>query len=348
MSMRSWLHDGLFVFAVATACAAPRISAAPAPVVSAAQVPAAVAPSGEAEPALADVPAGPIRFAWSCETASWNRIVAIGPDGNIISVGSGKIHVHARDTGVVVKSAEICFVKSRRALAFTGSGRAVLACTDGIREVSLPGLETRIVSETDALSVASAASENYVAYADRDGRVEVLRTDGYASHDRFSAGGEVEELAFSADGSVLAIGRRDGAVMLRALQERSSSILEQSSDRRATGLSFSRDGKLLFVNNEVFGVRVYDTLSGTVDRRHRVGPWVSSSSDLGDGWFAAAGSDGIVIFGPNAERGQKLDAGQLGPTTSCEGLDVSRDGTLLCTGDRRGRVACFTTKPLKK
>jgi WD domain, G-beta repeat len=303
----------------------------------------AAADSASAVEIVGEVPAGSLRLAWSSDTQSWNRIVAIAPSGDVVSVGSGKIHVHARDTGKVMESADVCYVKSRRGFAFVTQARAVLACTDGLFEVTFPGLATRVVTKTDGLTTAVVVSKDAVAYALRGGAVHVLSTDGYGTRDRFSADGEVEELLFSPDGRFLAVGRRDGMVMLRDLGEHTVRTLGKG-ERRATGLAFTADGRQLFVNNETFGARVLDTTAGTLVRHHRAGPWISTAAGLGRGWFVAAGSDGLVIYRDDAEKGSRIESGPLGPTSSCEGLDVSADGTFLCTGDRQGRVVCFTTR----
>ncbi len=290
---------------------------------------------------VGEVPAGKLQLAWVTETHGWNRIVAISPGGDVMSVGSGQLFVHARDTGKVLESTKVCFVRSRKALAFLSPDLAIITCTDGVLEVSLPGLASRMVVKTDGLAVSTAASSRHIAHGMRDGRVHVLETGQYGAVDQFEAGGEIEELVFSPDGRYLAVGRRDGAVLLRELGAGRLTLLHQGQ-RRATGLAFSRDGGRLFVNNDTFGARVLSLPDGTVIRQHRAGPWISSASDVGGGWFAAAGSEGLLIYG-DGENGRKVEWDQ---SSSCEGLDAAEDGTLLCAGDRDGRVACFTTRAL--
>jgi hypothetical protein len=198
-----------------------------------------------------------------------------------------------------------------------------------------------MVVKTDGLAVSTAASSKYLAHGMRDGRVQVLESGRYGPADQFEAGGEIEELVFSPDGRYLAVGRKDGAVLLRELGTGRLTQLHRG-ERRATGLAFSRDGAHLFVNNDTFGARVLSSVDGAVIRQHRAGPWISSASDLGGGWFAAAGSEGLLIYG-DGEDGRKVEWDRA---SSCEGLDATADGTLLCAGDRDGRVACFTTRTL--
>ena len=291
---------------------------------------------------VGEIPSGKLRLAWSADTRSWNRIVAFSPSGDVISVGSGRLHVHARDTGRVLESAEVCYVKSRRGLAFVTQDRALLACNEGVQEVTFPGLHTRMITQLAGLPTASAASPHGVAFAMRGGAVQILDPDGSTKRDHFAVGGEVEELAFSPNGQRLAVGLRDGRVILRDIEGQTIRELNRGK-RRATGLAFSRDGSLLFVNNERFGVRVVQASDGASVREHQAGPWVSAASGLRRGWFAAAGSEGLVIYPNDSQERTKLKMGKQGPSSSCEGLAVSADGTLLCAGDRQGRVVCYTT-----
>lgn len=340
----SWISKGVLVGLAAAGCATHKAPVSAPPPER--ENPAAAASEPDADRAfesVGEVPAGNLRLAWSADTQSWNRIVAISPSGDVVSVGSGRLQVHARDTGQVLESTEVCYVKSRRGLAFVSRKRALLACTEGVAEVSFPGLSTRMVTQFESLPSASVASPHGVAFAMRGGAVQVLDADGFGVRDRFTAGSEVEEIAFSPDGRLLAVGLRDGRVLLRDLEKKEVRELVRGK-RRATGLAFSRDGSLLFVNNERFGARVLQTSDGASVREHLAGPWISAASGLGRGWFAAAGSEGLVVYRDDAHEPSKVEGGEQGPTSSCEGLAVSGDGSFVCAGDRQGRVVCYTTR----
>ena len=328
------------------ACSTKPPAAAPVLVAPVASAAAQQSPDGEppSAPVLAELPAGPLRKAWTANTQVWNRAVVVAPFGDVISLGARRIHVHARDTGKVLESGETCYARSRHALAFQTHERAVLACAHQVVALSFPGLQSTILAELQGAVTAAAASAEFVAYSLRGGDIRVLDASTGKEVERVVASGDVEELAWSTDLSMMGIGLENGSVIVR---DRRSGVQREilKGNRRASGIAFSSDDAELFVHNASFEARVIDPRSGVAKRTHRVGPWISTTASLGPGFFATAGSGGLILYKAGAEA-LAIPWDETGSTPSCEGLGVSQDGSLLCAGDRKGQVVCFTTRPL--
>jgi|GEM_PF-5554837 len=289
---------------------------------------------------------GPPAFqkAWVSQTGDWNKGVAVAPSGDVVSLASARLRVHARDTGQVLDSIPVGYVL-KNAWAFVGSS-VVLVGEDQILEVALPGGAKRNLVKLDTRAKAGCVSSFGAAVASEKGSVQVFSAKDWKLFDAFEAGGPVEGLALGSDGKT-AVDLSDGTVLIRDPVTQKTATLFKREGTGSTAVALSSDGKRLFAPSGTFKACLWDLSKGTLLAEYRTGSWLTAARFLSANVVAAAGSDGLVLYEKPGEPSQNLaySPGRFAP--SVEGLAVSADGTVICSGDRDGIIACFSKGSLK-
>jgi hypothetical protein len=321
----------------------PEVKTNSSPVASAASEPS---PSGNSpSPAAGPAKEGSVSYklAWISETKNWNHGVAIAPFGDVISLGGHTMAVHAQDSGKILEQAEVCHGILTNGFAFIDASKGIVVCEDEIREVVFPGLLSRTVVKLPSEAEATALAGHLVAVGDRQGQVTVYGTETWTPVDQFTIKGEVESLAMALDGSRVAAGGRAGHLELRDLTAKKSSVLAGVATGRVSALGFSPDGKELFGEFKSFDAGAIDIEKRAVIRHYEISSWLTSVRYLSRTLVAATGAHGFALFPADSSAPQPLNDGNGG---AFEGLGASADGSLVCGGDRSGRIACFASRAL--
>jgi hypothetical protein len=280
-------------------------------------------------------------LAWTADSDGWNQAIAVSAAGWVVSVGGGMVSVHASDDGRVLESARICH-GVQDGFALVDQREGILVCSEEIVEVSFPGLSSKRAVALNFRAKVAGFGGDHVAVADREGRVEVYRMTDHVRVDAFEIGASVEGLAVSPDASVVAVGGDDDQLYVR--RGKKTEKLSASDGSRPTALSFSPDGKRIFAHNASFEARIHDVSDGAVIGGHSTGSWLRASTWIDDRLIAATGSDGFVIYQVGNQKPRPLLYGPQHPTA--EGIGASPDGTIGCAGDRDGRIACHSARPM--
>jgi len=284
------------------------------------------------------------KLAWTSKTGDWIRGVVIAPWGDVVSYGADRLRVHARDTGQILDEIAVPWVVED-GLGFTGETKAALVCEDGIYEVSFPGGAAVLAVKLAARSVAAAVEGKRVAAADETGAVRVFDSESWKAVDSFKVSGTVTSLALSPSGDRLAVGLDDGRILMRGLgAKKTKTFFSGGDDRRVQCVAFSGDGGLLFADSGVFQASLWDLDGASVSHTYETGSWVIGAELIKPDLVAACGSDGLVLYRDDGKPALTLTYVKDAFPPAVEGLDVSRDGKLLCAGDRDGVVACFATE----
>jgi hypothetical protein len=282
--------------------------------------------------------------AWVCQTSDWNKGVAVAASGDVVSLSSGRLLVHAGDTGQVLETVPVGYVLSG-AWGPVGN-RWVLVAEDQILEVALPGGAKKALAKLDSRAAVACVSPFGAAVADEKGSIRTFTAQGWTVADSFEAGASVEGLALSGGGRAAAE-LADGTVLLRDPAAKTTATLLKGDGSGSKAIAFSADGRRLFAASGIFKAFLWDVAKGNLLAEYRTGSWLTSVRFLGADAVAAGGSDGLVIYTKPGEPSQKLTYAQGSLSPSVEGVGASTDGTLVCCGDRDGAVACFSTGPLK-
>jgi hypothetical protein len=285
------------------------------------------------------------KLAWLSETKNWNRIVAVAPSGDVIAVGGRIMTVHAGDSGKILEQAEVCYGSLTNGFAFVDGSKGFLVCEDEVREIDFPGVASRTAFKLPSEAEAAAVTGHLVAVGDKQGQVNVYSTATWKPVDQFKIKGEVETLAFTPDGSRLAAGGQEGHIEARDLAAKKSSILSSTGSSRVSGLGFSPDGTEVFAYVKSFTAGVLDVQKATMIRSYEVSSWLTAVRYLSKTLVAATGAHGMALFSADSSTPHSL-SNEIDKRASFEGLGASDDGSLVCAGDRDGRIACFTSRAL--
>ena len=282
--------------------------------------------------------------AWVSQTGDWNKGVAVAPSGDVVSLASSRLRVHSRDTGQVLDSIPVGYVL-KNAWAFVGSS-VVLIGEDQILQVALPGGAKQSLVKLEMRAAQGCVSPFGAAVASEKGSVQVYSAKDWKVLDTFEAGGPVEGLALASNGKT-AVELSDGTVLVRDPATKKTVTLLHGEGTGSKAIAFSADGTRLFAASGTFKACLWDLSKGALLAEYRTGSWLTSVRFLSANVVAAAGSDGLVLYEKPGEPSQNLaySPGRFAP--SVEGLAVSADGAVICSGDRDGIVACFAKGPLK-
>lgn len=296
----------------------------------------------------ASVPTPPARvgayaLAWRKPSTSWNHAIAIAPWGDVIAAAMHELVVMARDTGQILARTATCDMLRADSLAFIDQTMAVLACEDEIRQLVFP-LSSTSQRAVPALKLpweaeCGAVRAGLVAVGSKDGKVIVVRARKLEQIDSFDVGGELESLAISPDGQLVAAGLRGGDIKLRSLKTRQNRLLHKAGTG-VNSMQFSPDGKELFAEVSSFTGGAIDVQGGALGRSYRLSSWITTLRYVGPRTVVAAGAQGVSLLRPEGRIDELQDE-------TGEGADVSPDGSLICGGDRRGNISCFASRPLE-
>ena len=281
---------------------------------------------------------GSYSLAWEAETGNWNHAIAVAPWGDVVSLGMWQLAVHARDNGKVLSSTKLCGALRAGSFGFTNDRTAVLACKNELQQITFPTLaaHTLLTFPWDAEDAAVRAG--LVAVANEKGPVLVYRIEGLKQLDSFDAGGPVKSVAIKPDGTAVAIGLDSGQIELRDLTSHQLRQVHKGSTD-VTALEFSPNGKQLFAEVASFTGGVVDVEQGTLDRSYHLSSWIQAARFVSPKLVAATGAHGLALLDADGLIKSLLEE-------TAEGLAVSPDGTLVCSGDRDGKLSCFSSKKL--
>lgn len=352
--------------AVLAGCSSSPPAPAPPPAASEGPRPAALAkpePTAAQTAHVDDAPKAPpmvvgsFEARWVSEKLGWNRGLAITPS-EVVAASGQELVTLSRDEGRVKKRAPTCAVVLGGLVRLSDT-EVVVFCKGEVRALKMPGLvESSLYtpSASDALKgtdvAVGAACGDKLALASRTGKVAVIERGKGKQVAELGVKGEIETLAFSPDCALLAVGQNGLSsemsdkevpgmvVVLDVAKRRAIATLKGTDRTRATGVAFAPDGAEVFANVGTFGAMVFDVKTQKATRSYKVGSWISTSTYVAPGLVAAAGSDGLTLL---TADGQALVA-PIPEQPTQEAVAASSDGSLLCVGDRDGRVFAFGRK----
>jgi WD40 repeat protein len=219
------------------------------------------------------------------------------------------------------------------------------ACADGA--VHLWSVTTRkelapaLPHEGPVNCVAFAPNGGLLYSGGVDGAVRAWDVKSHAPKFEFRVGSPVLHLVFSADGTRVAAGCRDGGVHVWNLQTRQSLPGDFRHEQRVSALSFSKDGKTLVTGSLDKTVRVWDLTTLTLLAPPFVCAdgitWAEVTDDHQH--LMSAGFDGFLrewrLRGPFRAEQRCTDMGALSI------VQLSPNGRwLLLTGERQSAQLC--------
>lgn len=274
----------------------------------------------------------------------WTNQIVIAPWGDVVAISGHKARLLARTTGEELLQFPICFVQSHDAAAFIDDKRMLLACGEGIDEVTFPeGTVRRVFRFPEKLGVTAVGGGRVVVAADGffkkdDFKVRVYSIPGFSLVDEFDAGAPVRAVGVSADGKLVGAGIEDKGLVVRDVAARSTRRYLESGSRSASPVHFSPDGASVFTYASSFTGGEVTLATGAVGRAFHVSSWLSTIRYLDDGRILGTGAGGLMLFSGKSEvTNSPVD--NLG-----EGLDLSPDKSFFCAAGRHGEVACFSNK----
>ena len=279
--------------------------------------------------------------------------VAFHPDGTMLAVGGGDGLTTLWDLR-----------QGRRARVITGHGSNVISVSfspDGrtlatasldrtvkLRDVATgallgdwPGHDGRTVTvafRPDGKALAAQRDLDSIGFWDVQGRKDSppLRLSGASS--------EILSLAFRGDGSILAVGRGDGRVVLTtATGDREVRTL---NDRHGgvVSLAFTPDGRRLASGNRDGTITFWDVDTGSpgLVMRRPAGAATSLAFTPDGRRLASGGIDGTVVLW-NLATGQPALVLE-GHDAEVVSLAISRDGARLASGSWDGKVQVWDAR----
>ena len=330
---------------------APCPEPAPGPTIAAPSVTPAPAPSSQPEPTPTPPPpaasvAGKLGYAelWKRKPeGGWADASVITPSGDLASVSRGQLAIYARHDGTVLESSNICSPVGPRAMVVLRD-KIVMACSDRVVEVTLPGLSYQVrikgvLASYDSLFREAAFGGDKVVYIHNDGGLEVYSTSTWKklSSDKLAEDTFAEPVAVSRDGKQYTVtNEKAGTVTLFAGGRR-----KKIANMREV-IGFSPDGTRLFGSPGSFKAGDVSTKDGSLRSLLDTGSWLTEAHYFGTDMLALGGSDGLVVKNLKTGAEQKL------VDMTAETLAVSKDGRLICGADRGETIACYAKGAIAK
>lgn len=276
----------------------------------------------------------------------WNSAVAILPTSHdVVVLNSFAILVLGRDGSGVLDRAKLSFTK-HSALFAVSDTRVLAADEHGVYEVTLPGLARRALYDSEVGLEASAACATRIVVAEESafeakGKVVVLDATG-APISEHPFAGHAESIALSADGSTYAI--QYGAENTEPREARTE-IYETATHRLESTVrgdllqaaALSADGRVLASYALPSKVFFTDTSTGRELRRYQAEGWATTIAFAGE--VAASGSArGVYVYPPKRGDARRISDDD---NDAYEGVAITADESMVCSGTRQGAVACF-------
>jgi RNA polymerase sigma factor (sigma-70 family) len=199
-----------------------------------------------------------------------------------------------------------------------------------------------IAFSADGKSAAVSVSKHHQDPLKFQAEVRLVDAKTWALKHKVEVAGFASALAFSPDGTRLAVGGRSRLAakgsQVKLWDVRQQKVIGGTVDAgdRVTCLAFSRDGKLLAAGDEDGRIRLLDGRNGEPIRvLEGHGEWVSGVGFSADGKTLVSGSADKTVKLWDVEAG-KLRRTLEGDKTPFTALVVSTDGQLFATAEHRG------------
>ena len=277
---------------------------------------------------------------------------AYSPDGRLIAVADGNGFVTFYDPGTRRPARSIkAHEGSAWGLAFSADGRVLASAGEDLdvklwdtetgeamgRPVHLGDVRSSIAISPDRRWVACGAG--HPAATNGVAVLEIVEGQLVQDFDRpFDAPAPTEALAFSPDGSLLAVASHDASVRLFDVETRAETSRLQGPEVRVLSLAFSPDGTILASGDwngrvrlwEVAGGKLLETIS-TTDVPVRTLAFSPDAETL-----ASSGDDGVVRLWDVGEASARDTL--IGHGGTVLSLSFSADGRTLASGSGDGTV----------
>jgi WD40 repeat protein len=140
--------------------------------------------------------------------------------------------------------------------------RIVVADFDGLHVLGADGHQTTLECEEEAICLAASPTEDLLAVAGQNGGVWLDRLDGKRRRLLASPGAAVRCMAFSANGTRLAIGMNDGGVLFHDVASGVCTMTLRGHSEAINAIAFSADGRTVATGGANGNVRLWDPVGG--------------------------------------------------------------------------------------
>ncbi len=272
--------------------------------------------------------------AWEADLPEDIRAVAVAPSGEVLVSADKTLHVLAKRGGRQIRSASACRASGDGALRFTAPHELVLGCSDAVIVFSWPDLARKRVEEHRHTHRAVVAPGRFALSGAFEPRVRIYSSETFAVVDWFDAPQRVKDLAFSPDGSLLAVAT-DAGLYVHDVRERKGKLVLPTKDDHISSIDFSADGTQLVATIGT-GIAQIDARTGAAVRTVTQDVWVRDAALVADGNIITTGSDGLHLWSPKTGNDAKL----LGKDFK-ETLAASPSGRFFCASTDRKKLGCF-------
>jgi WD40 repeat protein len=204
---------------------------------------------------------------------AWGRIgkgtissLDISPLSNRIAVG-GSLGITLYQLDTFKETAWLEEQSWIEQVAFSSDGTLLISITSG-GEINLWDVQSQehisTLQETSGGSIALSPVENILATTAEDGKLHLYELDEISTHSLLAGPEEdIRSLAFSADGSAIALGTKSGVIWVVDWQQ--AEIIwdiNTRSQQKITSLAFSQDGALLASGSEEGTLALWNATTG--------------------------------------------------------------------------------------
>jgi len=264
------------------------------------------------------------------EGLSWS------PDGTLaVAVGENGVRIFRapewRTASVLAAGPTLATSFSHRGRILATAGKPSIRLWNPAEDRQVGLLE----GHTDWVTCLSfAPGDNLLASGSDDQTVRVWDLSNGAEMKDLLTRVDVTSIAFSPDGITLAMGARDGSILLKGTEDRSSRVL-RGHDRAVTSVAFSPDGGILVSGSEDGAVALWKMGSEqAVSVLNATSPVRSVAFSPGGMQLVSGSDDGVVrLWAVPPGRLQRSLPGHRGAVTGLA-LSVGRPALLMASGSR--------------